>query len=173
MYELHELLFDYSEHLIKTGINKVEITDENVIMTFRKSNVKMICVKGDKRIACIDSLNFLSYEEEELSMQYRIIEKNDVVFDIGGNYGWYSIHIAKKFPMNEVFTFEPVPNTYSILNENIAINKVNNIKAVNVGLSNEVGEFVFYCDPNLTVNASLSNVNDNVNAVEVTCRVDV
>jgi FkbM family methyltransferase len=173
MYEQHELLFDYSDYLITTDISTIEITDQNVVMTFRDSNVKMICAKGDKRIACIDALNFLSYEEEELSMQYRIIENNDVVFDIGGNYGWYSIHIAKKFSTNEVFTFEPVPNTYSILKENIALNNVNNIKAVNIGLSNEVGEFVFYCDPKLTVNASLNNVNDNVDAIEVTCKVDV
>ena len=173
MYGVHEMLFDYAEYLSKTGISSIEITDENVIMTFRDSNVKMICVKGDKRIACIDSLNFLSYEEEELSMQYRLIEKNDVVFDIGGNYGWYAIHIAKKFPNNEIFSFEPVPSTFTKLRENMTLNEVNNINAINIGLSNKRGEFVFYCDPMLTVNASLSNVNDNANALEVTCKVSV
>jgi len=173
MYEVHEILFNYSEFLNKTSISNIEITGQNVIMNFRNSNVKIICVKGDKRIACIDSLNFLTYEEEELSMQYQLIENNDVVFDIGGNYGWYSIHIAKKFPMNTVFTFEPIPNTYSILKENITLNGINNIRAINIGLSNEKGEFIFYCDPKLTVNASLNNVNDNINAIEVTCKVDV
>jgi FkbM family methyltransferase len=173
MYELHQNLFDYSNYLSKTGICKIEIFENNVIMTFKDSNVKMICVEGDKRIACIDSLNFLSYEEEELSMQYQLIEKNDVVFDIGGNYGWYSIHVSLKFPSNEIYTFEPVPNTFSILNNNIQLNNVNNIKTFNIGLSNEVGEFTFYCDPNLTVNASLNNVNENPNAIEVSCKVDV
>lgn len=173
MYELHQNLFDYSDFLNKTSISKIEISDTNVIMTFRDSNVKMICVKGDKRVACIDSFNFLSYEEEELSMQYKIIEKNDVVFDIGGNYGWYSIHIAKKFPLAEIYSFEPVPNTFAILKENISINNIKNIKVVNMGLSNEVGEFTFYCDPNLTVNASLNNVSDNSNAIEVICKVDI
>lgn len=173
MYEFHQNLFDYSDFLNKTSISKIEILDTNVIMTFRDSNVKMICVKGDKRIACIDSFNFLSYEEEELSMQYKIIEKNDVVFDIGGNYGWYSIHIAKKFPLSEIYSFEPVPNTFAILKENISINNIKNIKVVNMGLSNEVGEFTFYCDPNLTVNASLNNVSDNSNAIEVICKVDI
>jgi FkbM family methyltransferase len=173
MYGVHELLFDYAEYLNKTGISSIEIKDENVIMTFKDSNVKMICIKGDKRIACIDSLNFLSYEEEELSMQYRLIEENDVVFDIGGNYGWYAIHIAKKFPKNEIFSFEPVPSTYANLKENITLNDVNNIRVINTGLSNKKGEFVFYCDPKLTVNASLNNVNDNANALEVTCRVDI
>lgn len=173
MYELHQNLFDYSDFLNKTSISKIEILDTNVIMTFRDSNVKMICVKGDKRIACIDSFNFLSYEEEELSMQYKIIEKNDVIFDIGGNYGWYSIHIGKKFPLAEIYSFEPVPNTFAILKENISINNITNIKIVNLGLSNEVGEFTFYCDPNLTVNASLNNVSDNSNAIEVICKVDI
>ena len=173
MYELHQNLIDYSNHLNKTGISKIEILDKKVIMTFRDSNVKMLCIEGDKRIACIDSFNFLSYEEEELSMQYKLIEKNDVVFDIGGNYGWYSIHIAKKFPLTEIYSFEPVPSTYLTLKDNIVINEVENIKAINIGFSNEVGEFNFYCDPNLTVNASLNNVNDNSNAIKIICKVDV
>lgn len=173
MYEIHSNLFDYSHYLLKTGISKIEIIDENVIMTFRDSDVKMFCIEGDKRIACIDSLNFLSYEEEELLMQYQLIEENDVVFDIGGNYGWYSIHISMKIPSSEIYTFEPVPNTFSILNKNIHLNKATNIKTFNIGFSNEEGEFTFYCDPNLTVNASLNNVNENPNAIEVLCRVDV
>jgi FkbM family methyltransferase len=173
MYELHQILFDYSSFLSKTGICKIEISDNKLVMIFRNSDVKMICIQGDKRIACFDSFNFLSYEEEELSMQFQLIEKGDVVFDIGGNYGWYSIHIAKKFPLNEIYTFEPVLNTFSTLKENILINNVNNVKALNLGLSKEVGEFTFYCDPNLTVNASLSNVSDNSNAIEVSCKVEV
>jgi FkbM family methyltransferase len=173
MYELHQILFDYAYFLPKTGICKIEILDDKLVMTFRYSDVKMICVQGDKRIACFDSFNFLSYEEEELSMQFKLIEKDDVVFDIGGNYGWYSIHVAKKFPLNEIYAFEPLPKTYSTLKENLFINNVNNVKAFNIGLSKEVGEFTFYCDPNLTVNASLSNVSDNSNAIELTCKVDV
>ena len=53
------------------------------------------------------------------------------------------------------------------------LNEVDNIKAINIGFSNEVGEFTFYCDPNLTVNASLNNVNDNSNAIKIICKVDV
>ncbi len=173
MYELHKILFDYSEYLGNTDINAIEITDQKVIMNFRNSDVKLICVKGDKRIACIDSLNFLSYEEEELMMQYQLIETDDIIFDIGGNYGWYAIHIAKKFPMNKVFSFEPVPTTYSILKENIELNQVNNIQPLNIGLSDKKGEFIFYCDPELTVNARLNNVKDSINALEIVCKVDI
>jgi FkbM family methyltransferase len=173
MYEFHQILFDYSNFLPKTGICKIEILDCKLVMTFRHSDVKMICIAGDKRIACFDSFNFLSYEEDELAMQFQLIEKDDVVFDIGGNYGWYSIHIAKKFPFNEIYTFEPLSNTYFTLKENLLINNVNNVKPFNIGLSNEVGEFTFYCDPNLTVNASLSNVSNNPNAIESICKVDV
>lgn len=172
MYELHQILFDYSNYIGKTGIDSIEITDQRITMNFRSSGVKLICVEGDKRIACIDSLNFLSYEEEELSMQFQLIEDNDVVFDIGGNYGWYSIHVAKKFPKNKVFSFEPVPKTYSILKENIELNQASNIQPINIGLSNKKGEFVFYCDPELTVNASLNNVKESINVVEVVCKVD-
>jgi FkbM family methyltransferase len=173
MYKIHKNLFDYSQFLPQTGIYSIEIIDGKVIMTFRESNVKMICIEDDKRIACIDSINFLSYEEDELLMQYSLIEENDVVFDIGGNYGWYSIHIAKKFPNNKIYTFEPLPNTFSTLINNINLNDTQNINPINIGLSKEKGEFTFYCDPNLTVNASLTNVGENSNAIEVKCKVDV
>jgi FkbM family methyltransferase len=173
MYNIHQTLFEYSDEIKNTSISKIEILDNKVIMTFRDSGVKLLCIPGDKRIACLDAINFKSYEEEELMMQYKLIQDNDVVIDIGGNYGWYCLHIAKKFPNSKVYTFEPIPNTYNNLQFNINLNKIINIIPINSGLSDNIGEFTFFCDPNLTVNASLNNVNDNPNAIKIVCNVDV
>lgn len=173
MYELHERLFEYSHEIAKTSISKIEILDEKVIMTFEESEVKLLCIQGDKRIACLDAFNFKSYEEEELIMQYKLIQDQDTIIDIGGNYGWYSLHVAKKYPNSRVYTFEPIPTTYDYLKFNINLNQLLNIIPINTGLSDKVGEFTFFCDPNLTVNASLNNVNDNPKAIQVVCNVDI
>jgi FkbM family methyltransferase len=172
MYKFHQLLFDYSEFIKNTGISKIEIFDNDVIMTFRDSNVKMNCIEGDKRIACLDSLNFLSYELEELNMQYNLISKDDVIFDIGGNYGWYAMHLAKKFPISKIISFEPIPKTHNQFLKNINYNNISNIEVHNFGLSDKPGSFSFYFDPNLSVNASLSNVSESKSAVEIICKVD-
>ena len=172
MYKIHQVLIDYSKHLPKTSVQKIEIIDNNVLMTFRHSNIVMKFIEGDKRIACIDTLNFLKYEEEELTMQYMLINDGDVVVDIGANYGWYSMHIAKKNPNSTIYSFEPLPKTYSVFSENLAINNINNICPLNIGLSDSQGEMSFFVDPNLTVNASLNNVSESSSAIEVKCFVE-
>lgn len=173
MANIHQILIDYSKHLPKTSIEKIEIIDNNVLMTFRHSNIVMKFIEGDKRIACIDALNFNTYEEEELAMQYKLIKDGDVVFDIGANYGWYSMHIAKSNPRSKVYSFEPLPKTFSIFSENLLTNKIENIIPFNIGLSDSIGEMTFYVDPKLTVNASLNNVSESSNALEIKCLVDV
>lgn len=172
MYLEHAGLFSYSEFLKDTNISAIEISDDKVIMSFRDSGVKFLCVKNDKRLAPFDTLNFGTYENEELGMQMELIENGFNIFDIGGNFGWYALHIAKKFPEAIVYSFEPIPSTYNHLNENISLNQLKNIKTFNYGLSDDEGKFNFYYDPELSVNASLANVsgNENIQAVECTVR---
>ena len=172
MHEIHSVLFEYAAFLKNTNIAKIEIQDDKVIMTFRDSGVHLICADNDKRLALFDTLNFGAYESEELAMQMELIDANWNVFDVGGNYGWYSIHMAKKFPSAKIFTFEPIPHTYDYLNLNISLNNVNNVKSYNFGASDKEGSFVFYYDPTLSANASLKNVSGSSTVRELTCRVD-
>ena len=171
MYKEHAVLFSYSEFLKDTNISAIEISDDKVIMTFRDSGVKFLCVKNDKRLAPFDTLNFGAYETEELGMQTALIENGQSIFDIGGNFGWYAIHIAKKFPRSDIFSFEPIPSTYKFLNENVSLNQLTNVKTFNYGLSDEEGKFDFYFDPELSVNASLANVSNKENIQSVECSV--
>jgi len=171
MYQLHAILFDYSEFIKNTNISKIEIEDDKVIMKFRDSGLKLICLKNDKRVAQLDTLNFGTYEENELIMQINLMEPGFNIFDIGGNIGWYAINIAKRFPNSKIFSFEPIPSTYKILNENIQLNEIKNIESFNFGFSDAGGTFAFYLDPSLSVNASLANVSNNEKIKTVNCNV--
>ena len=171
MYREHAVLFSYSEFLKDTNISAIEISDDKVIMTFRDSGVKFLCVKNDKRLAPFDTLNFGTYENEELGMQMELIENGQTIFDIGGNFGWYAIHIAKKFPRSDIFSFEPITSTFKSLNYNVLLNQLTNVKTFNYGLSDEEGIFDFYFDPELSVNASLANVSNKKNIQSVECTV--
>jgi FkbM family methyltransferase len=171
MYNIHSVLFDYSEFLHSTNISAIEMSDKGVIMKFRDSGIKFICSKNDKRLAPFDTLNFGDYEQEELELQLKLIESNTTVIDIGGNFGWYAMSIAKNKPSTKVLTFEPIPSTYNHLVENIRINKFTNINTFNFGFSDDEGDFTFYIDPTLSVNASLANVSEVSNINSVKCHV--
>ncbi|HRH35245.1 MAG TPA: FkbM family methyltransferase, partial [Catalimonadaceae bacterium] len=171
MYAQHSLFFDYARFLEDTNISKIEIENGRVIMTFRDSGVRFICSQGDKRLAPFESLNFGDYESEELHMQQRLIEDGQCVLDIGGNYGWYCMHMAKKFPKAHIFSFEPIPHTHQLMVENLAVNGIQNVDALKFGLSDADGSFQFYYDPALSVNASLKNLTGKNTVEGVACEV--
>jgi FkbM family methyltransferase len=171
MHELHRSLFDYSRFLRHTDIAKIEITDELVVMTSRATGVKIICDSDDKRIAPIEIINFGFYEKDEYSMIMRMVGENDVIFDIGANVGWYSINIAAAYPSSTVFAFEPIPKTFDYLVRNIHLNGVHNVRAQNIGLSNQEGVLTFFYYPTGSGNASSANLTDAVGVEEIKCHV--
>ena len=65
-----------------------------------------------------------------------------VIFDIGGNIGITAIYLAKIFPKALIYTFEPMPDNFEILQKNIQ--KYDNIKSFNVGLGLKDGDFKVY-----------------------------
>jgi len=173
MYEKHHVtLFNYASYLKQTSIASIEITDDLVTVTFRDTNIQMICPPGDFRVAPIEALNFLDYEATDAAMIMRLISPNDCVIDIGANMGWYSINIAKAYPSSTVYAFEPIPQTYSFLEKNIKLNRVSNISAHHFGLSNKREDLTFYFYPEGGVNASAANLSERSDAELITCHVE-
>jgi len=77
-----------------------------------------------------------SYEPEIRSLFCSLINKGGTVVDIGASLGLYTLIAAKKLGNSGfVYSFEPDPIRYAKLMENIRINRLNNIKAFNVALS--------------------------------------
>ncbi|KAA6336829.1 hypothetical protein EZS27_015044 [termite gut metagenome] len=105
-------------------------------------------------------------------MQLSLIKDGATVFDIGGNIGWYALHIAKRRPHSIVYTFEPIPWTFDYMKKNIQLNCFQNINVNNIGFSDKVGEFDFFYDPSISGNASLVNVADKKDIHIFKCKVD-
>lgn len=171
MYEVHSGLFEYATFIKDKNISSIEILDEKIVMTFRDSGVKFLCSINDKRLAPFDTLNFGNYEAEELKMQLNLIEDGFTVFDIGGNFGWYALHVAKNKPHSDIYSFEPIPSTFHFLNDNVKINHLENIQTFNFGFSDDEGNFDFYFDSSLSVNASLANVAEKKEIEKTICTV--
>ncbi len=172
MYRYHAMLFEYARFISNTNISAIEITDGQVIMTFRDSGIRFICVEGDRRLAPFDTLNFNTYEVHELEMQRQLIGEHDIVLDIGANFGWYALHIAGSRPGCRILSFEPIPSSFSFLNRNIELNGISNIETFNFGFSDQSGTVPFYFDKTLSVNAGMANHAAEGASEEISCRTE-
>lgn len=172
MHQLHARLFEYPEFMYQTGISSIEIQDNQVTMTMRDTGIKIKCGQFDKRVTPIEILNFDSYEKEEMSLISKLLEPHMVCFDVGANIGWYSLKIAKSDYTINVYAFEPIPLTYQQLAENVALNRIPNIKLFNLGLSDRNQDMKFYFDPLLSGNASAKNLAAKPGILEVIAKTE-
>jgi FkbM family methyltransferase len=71
------------------------------------------------------------------------ITDEDLIIDIGGNIGWYSLVLSyKNNPL--VLAFEPDGFNFSLLQENVALNKKENIRIFNLAVSDAPGKMTLY-----------------------------
>ncbi len=79
--------------------------------------------------------------EEDLKLLKYFIFEGDQAFDIGANFGAYtkimSQYAGKK---GKVFSFEPIPETYGYLCNNIQKLLLENVTALNIALSDSSGK---------------------------------
>jgi FkbM family methyltransferase len=85
------------------------------------------------------------------------LEKNDVVVDVGAQIGIFTIYASSKAIMGKVYSFEPMPDNYKMLNENIKLNKAKNVVPLNKALSDKNGKETMFLDDLNTGGHSLVN----------------
>jgi FkbM family methyltransferase len=76
------------------------------------------------------------YEKKCILTWESFIEPGNTVFDIGANIGYYSLIASLKAQHGSIYAFEPYQNHYNELLLNSSLNQLNNIKALNVAVSN-------------------------------------
>ena len=89
---------------------------------------------------------FGNYEGHSLMLWNRMCLSLDesIVMDIGAYSGIYSLVAASANQKIEIHAFEPHPNTFKVLKNNIAVNPFENIFLNNFALSDNDGEILFY-----------------------------
>ena len=89
---------------------------------------------------------FGNYEGHSLMLWNKLCLSLDesVVMDIGAYSGIYSLVAASANQKIEIHAFEPHPNTFKILKNNITVNAFKNIFLNNFALSDTDGEILFY-----------------------------
>ena len=114
MYNIfHKKIFQYKKIMENTQVKKVIITPKDVLFEINdtankklqmKKSIYIKGVEGDYRTLPIEIINFGEYENEEISITLKIIEKllakkksRFIFFDIGANIGFYTLKLYNNF----------------------------------------------------------------------------
>ena len=65
------------------------------------------------------------------------LRAGDVVIDVGAHIGVVSVYLAKAFPGISVLAYEPMPQVFQLLVENLARNRVHNVTAYNLAVTGD------------------------------------
>jgi len=92
-----------------------------------------------------ENLYFLGeYETAELKSMEQFISKEGVFIDVGANIGLFSLY-ASQFT-NQVICFEPFPQNFNSLKQNIKLNNLPNVRLENRAIGETEGVINLYYD---------------------------
>lgn len=136
-----------------SGSYRLEQLASSLLMPFPEKPIVCSTVLGFELL--IDPLNDRGveraiyfrggYEFGTLEVMKEVLRKGDIFVDAGSNIGLMSLAASKfVFANGSVHSFEAHPETFSILEDNIAINGAGNIHAYNFALGSVQGNAFIY-----------------------------
>ena len=85
------------------------------------------------------------YEQATTKLFRQLIQPGMVVVDVGANVGYFTLLAAELAGSGgTVYAFEPEPNNYALLKNNIQLNSYSNIQPIETAVSNECGSTQLY-----------------------------
>ena len=75
-----------------------------------------------------------------------LLESGWTIVDVGAALGEFAIYAATKFPDSQVLAFEPFPQSFDLLKQNISLNDIKNVAAYQKALSSEKGTLMLDVD---------------------------
>ena len=84
--------------------------------------------------------NFNEVQEKDIAIVKKLTGKGDYVVDIGANVGWYTKILAEQVGgTGRVFSIEPIPPTFKLLQHTVKVFRLANVRLYPVGLSDKEG----------------------------------
>lgn len=80
----------------------------------------------------------------DFSYFVKLGKDSPVIFDIGSNIGIATLFFKRMYPGSVVYSFEPDPDTFNILMNNIKKNNLKDVFVINAGISNFHGKTKLY-----------------------------
>lgn len=70
------------------------------------------------------------------------IQPNWKIIDIGAGVGDYSLYAAVTQPNSKIFSFEPFPQSFALMQENLMLNTINNVQVFDQAVGSSSGELL-------------------------------
>lgn len=71
--------------------------------------------------------------------EYETPKQNDIVVDIGAQIGTFTVYAAQRAHGGKVFAYEPLPENFEFLNQNIKLNHLKNVISFQLAVSSTSG----------------------------------
>ena len=81
---------------------------------------------------------------EEYKSQNFEIKDNDIIIDVGGHIGLFSLYASQFCKNGLIYSFEPIQDNYHLLVDNIQSNNLKQIKPFNLAVSNSNSNVKLY-----------------------------
>jgi len=92
------------------------------------------------------------YDNEKIK-----ISDDDVIIDIGGHIGLFSLFVSQYCKKGKIFSFEPVSQNFDLLKSNIVLNNCKNIFPFNYGVSEKSSKIKIFLSDDYSGHSILSN----------------
>lgn len=92
------------------------------------------------------------YDPETVACFRSYLKEGMIVVDIGANLGYFTVIAARRVgPRGKVFSYEPDPRNFHLLEKNISVNGFRNVTAIPSAISDKIGSReLFFGDNNTT-----------------------
>jgi FkbM family methyltransferase len=89
------------------------------------------------------------------------IQPNWTIVDIGGGLGDYTLFAATQQPGCQVYAFEPTPDSFALLQQNVAANQVHNVQSYPLAVWSKKGEIAIDTSAGEAVQFTSQEANAN------------
>lgn len=129
---MQKIIKEYNERIYKNfshvrGLTRVRHLLEKFIDSYTtqisvENSTAMVYVESARERSIFSGNNYVDGEEDIISDFLGSLEPESVFFDIGSEYGVYSLLAAGKLDSSNIYAFEPDPYNLSKLLDNISLN---------------------------------------------------
>jgi FkbM family methyltransferase len=103
--------------------------------------------------------------ERDYDLDNLDIKDGDFIIDIGAHKGIVSCYLAWKYPKATILAYEPVMENFMTMNENIVLNKINNIIPYNMAVTKDGRDVFINSDPGNSGGGNIYQVNEGAQVV--------
>lgn len=129
--------------LINKQIKSIEIEKESTIVHLKDG--RKFYWQENRYYSLATLLTTGEWETADTTVFRKLISSNDIVLDIGANFGWYTTIAAELVGDNgEVHSFEPFIGTFDELRANVLLNELSNVTINNLAASDFNGSSTLY-----------------------------